>query len=160
MARVRIPPDPLSIRDRLAGRTLGSGPRKAGSNPAPGTNGTRTSLLVSVQFLRCTRSAFGTSATKGDVCRRTSALFLENLAPIFTLCARVRNADPGDRRGGRVRGAILSSVAQWQGTRLLTGALKVHFASLRGSHCTPSTSWTPYSSNRFLPLELTMLRGL
>ena len=27
---------------------------------------------------------------------------------------------------------------------------RVHFASLRGRHCTPSTPWTPYSSGRVL----------
>ena len=41
-------------------------------------------------------------------------------------------------------------LAQRKGHRLLSDSFQVHCASLRGSHCTPSTSWTPYSSNRLL----------
>ena len=43
----------------------------------------------------------------------------------------------------KTKQAIVTMVAgrslNWQGTRLLTGGMRVHFASLRGRHCTPSS---------------------
>ena len=87
------------IRDRLAGRTLGSEPSNAGSTPAPGTEAEfsrrrkfrgdlRRPKGRSKRGLETSRSAFvarsprsSRTRAKGDV-RPKGALFFENLAPI------------------------------------------------------------------------------
>ena len=123
--RVRLPPDLLLtvqkrtssssrhlrtlhiFRDRLAGRTLASEPRKTGSNPVPGTHSDSFARECRPRSLKTWRHEYGSSRAR----------------PVLSRFFREHTAARAPRAG-------YSSEAEWSGNRLLTGSSKVRFLPL------------------------------
>ena len=97
--------------------------------------------------LRGERSVFGTNATQGFVCPqgpwslktwRQYQRDASGVIPAFVARDAARGVDARSNSivVVRVRQRDLSSVAQWQGSRLLTGNVKVRLLPLeRSAHC-------------------------
>lgn len=182
VVRVRVPPDLLlrrvlsrgasrltadvctlhtsfvdPFRDRLAGRTLASEPRNAGSNPAPGTAAHR--------HQRATKTWRGGGASLSDNLapskRRSRVRCASSCCPWFaTAAARSHHARERVILRPHEDVGLFSSEAEWSGSRLLTGDSEVRFLPLelppppRWRHCPCARQRAPRLVHGILPVRL------